>query len=198
MSEPIEEFIELPEELSDQDKQDLESMWGEQDKAVYHSILQVWREVMSPENIESNKGYTMQWAVQICGKYPQMTYGLMPAFHDFYFALLEDLAQQVRDKIEENEDCLKVSNAEEDVAENHQAYKDLLFSWQLRIQEFELKWDPTSETAAAQVAAIAEVQNFFFSDRGLTAHLEVIKLEFTDQDQTELRETLDAQREELK
>jgi hypothetical protein len=198
MSEPTSEHIELPEELSDQDRADLESMWGEQDEAKYHSILQVWREVMSPENIEANKGWTMQWAVQLCGKYPQLTFDQIPVFHDFYFMLLEDLAQQVRDKIEENEDCLKVANAEEDVAENHQAYKDLLFSWQLRLQEFELAWDPTSETAAAAVAAIGEVQAFFFSDRGLTAHLEVIKLEFTDEDQTELRIALEAQREEAK
>lgn len=196
--EPISEHIELPDELSDQDKQDLEQMWGEQEPATYHAILQIWRDVMSPETIEANKGITMQWATVICGTYPQMTYGLMPSFHNQYFSMLEELAQQVRDIIDANEDCLKVADAAEDVAENHPLYKDLLFGWQLALQQHELEWDPSHPEAAATVAALGEIQKFFFSDRGLTAHLDVIKLEFTDVDQTLLREALDAQREAAK
>jgi hypothetical protein len=197
-NEPTSEHIELPEELTDQDRIDLESMYGEQEEATYHPILQVWAEILKPENIEANKGVTMQWSTMICGMYPLMTYGQMHAFHDIYFGLLEDAAQSVRDKIVENENSLSPSNAEEDVAENGSAYKELLFEWQLDLQAVELGWDPASETAAATVAALGEIQKFLFGERGLTGHLEVIKLEFTDQDQTELRQALDTQREEWK
>lgn len=196
--EPTSEHIELPEELSEQDKADLEALYGEQEEASYHSILQVWAEIMKPENIEANKGVTLQWATMICGMYPQMTYALVPEFHDCYFHLLEQAAQRVRDKIAENDDCLKVYNAEEDVATNGTLYKELLFEWQLDLQAMELDWNPAEPHAAAVVAALGEVQKFLFGDRGLTGHLEVIKLEFTDVDQTELREALDRQREEWK
>lgn len=196
--EPISEHIELPEELSEQDRADLEQLYGEQEEATYHSILQIWAEILKPENIEANKGITMQWSTMICGMYPLMDYGHMQAFHDKYFALLEDAAQRVRDKIADNEDCLSVYNAEEDVAANSALYKELLFEWQLDLQAVELEWSSSDPDAPATVAALGEVQKFLFGERGLTGHLEVIKLEFTDVDQTELREALDEQRKEWK
>jgi hypothetical protein len=196
--EPTSEHIELPEELTEQDKADLRDLYGEQEEATYHSILQVWAEIMKPENIEANKGITMQWSTMICGMYPLMDYGHMQAFHDKYFALLEDAAQRVRDKIADNEDCLSVYNAEEDVAANGTLYKELLFEWQLDLQAVELEWSSSDPDAPATVAALGEVQKFLFGERGLTGHLEVIKLEFTDVDQTELREALDEQRKEWK
>lgn len=195
--QPI-ESIELPDELSEQDRAELEALYGEQPKAEYHPILQIWRDTMVPESIDANKGITVQWAVQICGAYPQMTYALMPAFHDLYFLYIETMAEMVRAEIATDEDCLKALDAAEDTALNHDHYCNLLRDWQLFLQDQEMDWDPSEVTAPAVVAALGEVQKFFFSDRGLTAHLEAIQFDFSDEDQAELRAALDAQREEAK
>lgn len=182
------ETIEGPEVLTDQDQKDLEAMWGEQTNGVYRSVLLIWDELIKPENIATNKaeGISMQWATIMCGRYPQVTYEATIDFHGWYFEFLEKLADVLHEHVAvlkaDEHDPLGAENAEEDVANNHDSFIHVLTEWQLALLDFELAWRPDIKHAAAYVAALGEVQQFFFGERGLTGHLEAIKFEFTDED----------------
>lgn len=200
MTENVNESIELPEELSAQDQADLASLWGEATDVKFRSILLIWDEVLKPENIAANRGISMQAATMLCGRYPQMTYEQIPTFETAYFTYLEELAAELHRVVEEKRadehDPLGVENAEDDVARNGDAYVELLMAWQESLTVRELEWSPDQHHAAAIVAALGEVQNFFFGQQGLTGHLEVIKLEFTEEHTAELAARLQALRDE--
>lgn len=193
------ESIELPEELTEQDQADLAALWGEAADTNYRSIFLIWDEILKPENLESNRGMTMQAATVICGRYPQMTYGLVEAFERLYFEVMGDLATTLHNAVEakrgDEHDPLGVDNAEEDVARNGEDYVELLMTWQEQLTAWEISWQPSHPEAPAWVAALGEVQNFFFGERGLTGHLEVIKLEFTEEHVETLQRRLQAVRD---
>lgn len=189
-NEPI-ESIESPEELTEQDQRDLENLWGEAASDFnFRSVLLVWDEVLKQENIDANRGVTLQAATMLCGRYPQMRYADVPAFEESYFVLMESLAKILHEKVDSLRDVdgdpLGVENAEDDAKINHDTYIELLTEWQLALTDFELLVKFDDVHVAAHVAALGEVQNFFFGTNGLTGHLEVIKLEFTEADQIEL------------
>lgn len=189
------ESIENP--LTDKDREDLDKLMGEHPEVDYHPVLKVWMEVLKPEVRESRKGITVQWATMICGKYPQMTYAQVPAFHDRYFELLDEIYAELAEIVAADEDCLKYTTREEDLEFNSGHYKELLLQWQIVLLNAELSWDPRLEEAAADVAAMGEVYTFLFGERGLTGHLEAIQLDFTDADQEELRAALEAHKAEF-
>lgn len=161
----------------------------------YHTILEVWREVLKPAAQEATKNVTAGWANRILSAYHGLEFKNMVLFRDRYFAKLEQLFQLVLDEIATDADCLSYGTPEEDREENAQHYKNLLRSWQLAILQWELDWDCTAPDAAIEVAAISEVHKMFFGQQGITAFLDNIQLEFTEEDQQELADALEELRE---
>jgi hypothetical protein len=183
-------------ELSEQDEKDLATLLGEADVA-YNPVLRVWNEVLSDENINHGERITVPWANAICSRYAEMTYAQMPAFVDRYFQILRDMAAQLREEISSDPDCFKQLTLEEDRDENGKHYRALLLAWQKTILLWETGWDCTHPDAGAHVAALGEVNNFFFSETGLVGHLSAIGFEFTDADREEMAAELQAHAEEL-
>jgi hypothetical protein len=168
----------------------VEDIIAEANNAGYHTILEVWREVLRPADAERSKRITPQWATRVVGTYHGVTYADMPAFRELYFGKILHLAGILEDEIESDDECLNLTTAEEDVEHNTSHYLNVLFAWQMQFMQWEIEWDATSSTAAIEVAALAEVHKMFFDPQGITALLDQIAFQFTDTDRDTLGELL--------
>jgi hypothetical protein len=161
----------------------------------FHTILEVWATILAPARKEANAHITPQWASRICGKYDQMEFRDMPEFRDRYFAKIAELEAILLDVISQDDECLNQTSAEEDVEHNSQHYIDILTQWQVAVLGWEMDWNCTEITAAAELAAISEVHIMFFGEVGLTALLDQIQFEFTDMHRDALGLALQAYKE---
>lgn len=168
----------------------VEDIIAEANKAEYHTILEVWREVLRPAETEMKKRITPQWATRVIGSFQGITYADMPAFRELYFGKILHLAGILDDEIATDDECLNLTSAEEDAEQNTSHYLNVLFAWQMQFMQWEIEWDCTDPTAALEVAALAEVHKMFFDPQGLTALLDQISFQFTDTDRDTLGELL--------
>lgn len=158
---------------------------------AYHTILQVWREVLAPADAESKKKITPQWANRIVTSYQGVAFQDMTDFRDLYFGKIKELAAILDVEIDTDDECLNLLTPEEDVEGNTHHYINVLTEWQKAFLSWELEWDTTHPDAALELAAIAEVHKMFFDHTGLVALLDQIKFEFTDTDREQLALALD-------
>jgi hypothetical protein len=168
----------------------VEDILAEAEQASYHTILEVWSKVLDPAAEERRKPVTPQWASRIVNTYPQVDYADMVVYRDLYFERVEALEAILQAAIDSDEECLKHTSAEEDVEKNGHLYLGILFDWQKQFMLWELEWDCTRATAAIEVAATSELHRMFFAQEGLTALLDQINFEFTDEDRDALAEAL--------
>ena len=175
----------------------VQDILDEANKAPYHSILEVWREVLAPAHKERKTKITPQWANRICTMYRELAFADMLEFRDRYFDKIAELETILLVEIESDDECLNVTSPEEDVEHNNHHYLNILIDWQRAFLSWELAWDCADPDAAIELAAISEVHRMFFDQNGLTALLDQIKFEFTDDDRdllaASLQELRDAQ-----
>ena len=162
--------------------------------AGYHTILEIWREVLKPAQTERLKKITPQWANRIVTTYTEMTFGDMMTFRDLYFGKIAELEDILLGEISDDDECLNMATPEEDVEENSHHYSNILTNWQKTFLTWELEWDCADPDASIELAAISEVHRMFFDQNGITALLDQIKFEFTDND----RDLLAAELEDLR
>lgn len=172
----------MTDNLLDKDDLTVADIIADANEAPYHTILHVWREVLKPAAAESRKKITPQWATKIVARYSGITYADMPRFRDLYFGSILALAEILEAEIDGDDECLKHATAEEDVEHNTTHYLNVLISWQLQFMQWEIDWEPTSPDAAVQIAALGEVHQMFFGPEALTALLDQINFQFTDDD----------------
>lgn len=176
--------------LLDKDDLTVEDLISDANKAPYHTILEVWREVLKPAAAESVKRITPQWATRVIASYSGLTYADMPTFRDLYFGSIITLAEILDQEIADDDEALKHTSAEDDLQHNNHHYLNVLINWQRQFMQWEIEWEPTDPHAALKVAALGEVHKMFFDPQGLTALLDQINFEFTDDDRDLLSESL--------
>ena len=159
-------------------------------EAAYHTILEVWREIMRPAESERGKPITPQWANRICSTYREINFKDMPAFKEAYFDRIDELRNILDNEIASDDECLNQITAAEDVEYNSAHYLNVLIDWQKAFLYWEIAWDCTNQFAAVDLAAISEVHRMMFSDTGITSLLDQINFQFTEADQEMLAETL--------
>lgn len=174
-------------EISDSDIQQLIDS-GEAPQ--FHPILEVWREVLKPARKEMTAKVSPQWANRIVTQYFGLQYADMENFRDVYFGKLIQLMDILDEEIAADGECLSPTTPEEDAEQNSLHYKNLLMNWQLAILQWELDWHCADPQAAVELAAISEVHKMFFGREGLTAFLDNIAFQYTEDDQAMLAEAL--------
>ncbi|MGV0949424.1 MAG: hypothetical protein ACOYB3_02040 [Azonexus sp.] len=172
----------------------VQDILDEANAAPYHTILEVWREVLKPARTERTAKITPQWANRIVSTYRGLEFADMVKFRDHYFDKIAELEDILLGEIETDDECLNVTKPEEDVENNSHHYINVLTNWQKTFLSWELDWDCTDDCAAAELAAISEVHRMFFDQNGITALLDQIKFEFSDND----RDLLAAELQELR
>lgn len=159
--------------------------------APYHTILELWREVLSPATDELKRSVSPQWANRIVSSYQGLQFSDMDNFRDTYFTKVLTLADILADEIDSDDEALNHTSPEEDVENNTPHYLTVLFNWQQQFLLWELGWRCTASDAAVEIAALSEVHKMFFGEQGLTALLDQIKFEFTDDHRQMLSELLE-------
>jgi hypothetical protein len=179
-------------EITSKDARDIEMLaGGENGEPTFHTVLQVWRDVLEPE-------ITPQWAVKLVQTYAEVQFADMQFIHDLYYTKIIELRDMLLVEIATDDECLKYTSAEEDAVENWEHYRNLLHAWNLRFLEWELDWDSNDPLAGCQLAATAEVHALFFREQhGITAYLDNIKFEFTQSDKDALTAMLDEKKAEV-
>ncbi len=183
------ESIEEPEELTEQDIADLEILNGEPPQ--YHTILEVWREVLQWAPGEAEKKVQAGWAAKMTQTYQQLKIQDMNTFRDLYFGKIVQLYNILLDEISTDKECLSYTDPKDDTTENAVHYKNLLLLWQTSILQWEIDWDCADENAHIEIAAIAEAQKIFFGENGIANHLSSVGFEYTEADQAVLTEALE-------
>lgn len=173
----------------------------ETEEKSYHSILQVWRAILEPAEEGLLKDpITPMWASKIVGSYQGVVFSDMPHMKKRYYERIVELRDILDGFITADDECLNVLDEKEDLEHNRATYLEVLLQWQLAIATWELEWDCMNPYAGAEIAAIAEVQQMFFGSQnrqGLTAYLESIKLDLTDEDRANWTETIENHRVEM-
>lgn len=184
-----------PLELSEQDEADLHALHTEPSAPepqvqTFRPILLIWREVLAPARDEMTAKITPQWANRIVASFTEVTFNDMEEFRTRYFTKLLELASILEEEINTDEECLTYAEPAEDAEHNAHHYKNLLLQWQLAFLQWEMDWDTMDEWAAVELAAISEIHKMFFGQTGLTAFLDNIGFEFTEDDQETLGQAL--------
>jgi hypothetical protein len=185
MTDPVESI-----EMSEKDEADLQKLLTEGAEPEFHPVLEVWREVLSNGPELAKEKVSPQWASKIVGTYSGVTFADMEDVQEGYFGKIAELAKILDIEIASDKECLTYRSAAEDALENGPHYKNLLRDWQLTFLQWELDWNCRDAMAAVELAAISEVHKMFFGPTGLTAYLDNIKFEYTEQDQMDLADAL--------
>lgn len=157
----------------------------------FHTVLEVWREVLKPAADEALKPPAPAWGNKMVASYQEVKFAHLRILRDRYFGKIGELLDIVKAEIATDDDALSYDTPEEDAVENAHHYRNILLQWQLQILQWELEWDCEDEFAAVEIAAIAEVHKMFLGQQGLAAFLDNIKFEFTEADQAELSAALE-------
>ena len=177
--------------MSDNEEQlTIQEALDEAEETTYHTILEIWREVLKPAAQEAQARITPQWANRICSAYRELNFADMPVFKNLYFDLIDEFTTILDVEIDGDEECLNLTSPAEDVEHNGKHYLQVLIDWQRAILTWELSWECTDVTAAATLAAISEVHRMFFDNTGLTSLLDNINFEITDDDRDLLASAL--------
>jgi hypothetical protein len=180
-------------EYSDVDRLDLARLGLEPDgqEPTFHPILQIWQAVLQPSADVLTQKVTPQWANRIITAYVGLDFYDMELFRNKYFTKMADLAAILDLEVASDDECLTYTDPADDARHNSHHYKNLLLQWQQQILQWEMDWTCTDDDAATELAAISEVHKFFFGQTGLTAFLDNIGFEFTEDDTATLRVALE-------
>lgn len=181
-------------EFSVKDEEDPAKLNG--DGPSIHTVLEVWRATLEPAERDSKRRVTAGWAAKIVSTHNEVTFADMNVFRDRFYGKIAELVKILKDEIATDPDCLSYDSYEDDALYNRLHYKNLIRDWQVAILGWELAWDCEDPYAGVELAAISEVHKMFFSQTGLTAYLDNIKFEFTEDDQHELAAVLEELRAE--
>lgn len=165
---------------------------------TWHTVLQVWRDVLASGPKERAKSPSPQWVNRIANSFKEMTYAKFNEFATRYFDKLDAITAILLEEIDTDEECLHWDTPELDVEHNSRHYKNLLLRWQEMFMGWEIAWDPSDEHAVEEIAAISESYTMLFGTpnaQGMTAYLDNIKFELTEADQAEIRDNLNNLRE---
>ena len=160
----------------------------------YHSILQVWQEVLAASKNVRQERITPQWALRVVTSHPEVTFSDMKDYRDLYYQSIDELAEALQVEIETDDECLNAASPEEDAEQNTFHYINVIISWQKIILTWELEWDVDDIDAPVRLAVISDVHKMFFGEVGLTSLLDQINFDFSEDSQNLLRSEL----EELK
>lgn len=164
----------------------VEDILSDAEQAPFNPVLKVWLEVLDASKQVRQEKINPQWALRVCTSHTGMTFKDMPAYRDVYYAKIDELTEALRVEIDDDDECLNVTAAEEDAENNSVHYLNILFTWQKQILGWELDWNCTADDAAIELAAIVEVHKMFFGEVGLVSLLDQINFEFPDTVQEQL------------
>jgi hypothetical protein len=163
--------------LSEQDQADLDLL-GETETQD-RSLLAIWSELLEPVDEVRAQPIPVQVAAKVVASWTQMTFQDTAIYHLHYHDLIIELRTILRGIIAENPECTSFVG-DDDAAENHELYRDVLVAWHRALDEHERNWRAEDPTSHIDAAVIADARAFFFAQTGLAGHLDAIGFALTN------------------
>jgi len=168
------ENLNVEPELSEQDKADLNDLYGvDADDAPRHTLLRIWSELLSNIEKSANEKISMGIAGRIVASYPKITFQETQRYHELYHEYLLDIRELLLATINDHPGCADVP-PDDDLAENYELYKALIISWNLHLDSIEREWVAEDPESHIKFGALVDVRGNLFSQMGLAGHLDTI------------------------
>lgn len=135
------------------------------------SLLRLWSEVLS--NVEGNAEQPVSIGVahRIVKGWSQISFQETPIYHQYYHEYLIDVRDILQEKIDANPGAIDFED-DDDLAENHGIYRELVIEWNILFDKLELAWVAEDPHSHIEFAALVDARGFVFSREGLAGHLE--------------------------
>ena len=169
---------------------DLPEEPADKEPAPMHTLLQIWKEILSNIEAAETEPIDIQIAGRIVHNYPMIKVQEVSKYMALYSALLIEMRDILLAEIDSDEKCL--SRIEDDAEGNRHHYLNLLIDWQRLARQWEIKWDSNSPLAHIEMAAISDASTFVLGQKGLVAHLDEIKFRWTAEDAEMVLEAIQA------
>lgn len=196
----------VPEETIEAPAEKLDAFGIPEDQKIQplpNTVLAAWRSIYDDVLNEKDQRVSLDLAFRILRSWPLLKTADLRPFLERYYEILERLGQHLEDIILENPGCLErlgpVGSEESDGVGNHDIYIEVIYRWSLELMRLELLWKPELNDAAIEMGVIADVAAFATGPESLIQHLGSPQVGFrwSEEEQTELQERLNAAREEL-
>ena len=181
-------------ELSEQDLADLAAL-GETEEPKKHTLLEVWRELLSNIEAGAEQRVPPQLALRIVSSWPKLGFEDVAAYWAVYHDRLTDMRELLHLEIATDPEAL--NRVEDDATANAEHYMNLLLAWNQQVLLWEHEWDVNDPAAAIKLAAFADAQSFVLGQQGLVEHLTHIGFAYGEDDAAAMHEILESWAEEL-
>ena len=168
-----------------------EEAWGNEPAPQKHTLLEVWREVLSNIEVMEKNKLSMREAGALLQQFPFLIMFDLRRYPAIYWAKMKEMRAIVLAEIESDPEAL--TKVETDAVDNKHHYLNILVGWQRLVRQWEDAWDVTQLRADMEFIAIAQIHNFFLSQNGLVAHLSEIEMEFSQEDAQTVAEAIEAE-----
>lgn len=168
-----------------------EEAWGNEPAPQEHTLLEVWREVLSNIEVMEKNKLSMREAGALLQQFPFLIMFDLRRYPAIYWAKMKEMRAIVLAEIESDPEAL--TKVETDAVDNKHHYLNILVGWQRLVRQWEDAWDVTQLRADMEFIAIAQIHNFFLSQNGLVAHLSEIEMEFSQEDAQTVAEAIEAE-----
>ena len=169
-------------ELTQQDRDDLRAIGIEPDAAnepTPRSLLESWEAVLGNIERSADGEIPINVALKVIGTWPFLSIADTAVYHRVYHDILLEGRDRFASALRKHPEA-KSFVGDDDAANNHEVYLEILVLWHTMLDGFEASWKATDQDAAVWVAAIADARGFFFSRDGLAGHLDVIGFRVED------------------
>ena len=175
------ETMELPEDVGVDSAGNFVDLGGPLAPLLSTSLLEMWSVVLSNIDAEQGSKISPQAAMGVLSKWPTLTMRDVPLYVSHYYDLLSEY-RDVLGKVVEHNPKAYLHTGEKDPELNRALYFEVVGRWQKTQREIEEAWSVESETAAIELAALADSTNFILGATGLVAHLEQLGLEPSEEE----------------
>lgn len=163
---------------------------------TYHSILEVWRNMLDPEHQDRGRAPTPDWCAVLIARWPFLRFADCGIVQAEYFRIFDNVHAVLAQVFEDNPQAFEAETREEDI-ENKELYVFLLKEFQKALFVTQSEWSFDDPEAGAKMAALGEAQQQILGKDGLASYLGVIGLPFTQEEQDAMNQELTEFRESL-
>lgn len=190
-------FSEIPDTIEELTSPQLVDPDAPETPVVYNAILKVWRTMLMPENQRRERPPTPDWCAIIIARWPFLRFSDCGVVQREYFAVL-DVAREILEQVylDFPEAFDDVDSRDKDV-ENKELYVFVLKEWQRALLVIQDEWSYDDPEAGPKMAALGEAQQQLLGDKSMASYLAYIDLPFTNEEQKDMTDEMQAFRDEL-
>lgn len=151
-----------------------------------HSLLEVWRALLS--NIESQEAekISSQQAFKLLQAYPFLKMQELPQYSWGFYSCLKMYRDILDEEIATDPECFKHNEPADDAEYNRHHYLNLLVQWQKLAKSWQDDWNAADNDSHIWLASYADSQNFIMGEKGIVTLLDQIPFSYTEDDAAEI------------